>query len=49
MHKNVKDKLIGMIEDGILDWETVARESIARMSMDEVDDMIHECDWDCED
>lgn len=40
------NKLIGMIEDGLLDWEMVARECIQRMSEDEVEDMIRECDWD---
>ena len=39
-------KLIGLVEDGCLDWETVARECIQRMSEDEVEDMVRECDWD---
>ena len=39
-------KLIGMVEDGLLDWEMVARECIQRMSEDEVEDMVRECDWD---
>ncbi len=39
-------KLIGLVEDGCLDWEMVARECIQRMSEDEVEDMVRECDWD---
>jgi hypothetical protein len=48
MAKNFKDALVSMIDDGMLDWETVGREMLARMSMDEVEDMIFECDWEDE-
>lgn len=46
MPKNSRDKIIGFIEDGLLDWETVCRECLQRMSTDDIDDMIRECDWD---
>ena len=46
MPTNARDKIIGMIEDGLLDWEMVCRECLQRMSTDEIDDMIRECDWD---
>lgn len=49
MFKNFKDTLVNMIDDGLLDWEMVGREMLARMSMDEVEDMIFECDWADED
>jgi hypothetical protein len=48
MPKNFKDALVNMIDDGMLDWETVGREMLARMSMDDVEDMIFECDWEDE-
>ena len=48
MAKNFKDALVSMINDGMLDWETVGREMLARMSTDEVEDMIFECDWEDE-
>ena len=44
--KNARAKIIGFIEDGLLDWEMVCRECLERMNCDEIDDMIHECDWD---
>ena len=43
-----RDKIISMVENGLLSWETVCRECIQRMSWDDVDEMIDECDWDCE-
>lgn len=46
MAQTYSEKLIGMVEDGLLDWEMVARECIQRMSEDEVEAMIQECDWD---
>lgn len=46
MPKNARDKIIGFIDDGLLDWEMVCRECLQRMSCDEIQDMIHECDWD---
>jgi hypothetical protein len=48
MPKNFKDALVSMINDGLLDWELVGREMLNRMSMDEVEDMIFECDWEDE-
>jgi hypothetical protein len=46
MPKNSRNKIIGFIEDGLLDWEMVCRECLQRMSCDKIDDMIRECDWD---
>ena len=44
--ENARNKIIGFIEDGLLDWEMVCRECLQRMSCDDIDDMIRECDWD---
>lgn len=44
--QNPYDKIINMVENGQLSWETVCQECLQRMSWDDVDDMIHECDWD---
>ena len=49
MPTNAHNKIIGFIEDGLLDWEMVCRECLQRMSYDEIDDMIRECDWDDDD
>ena len=38
-------KVIELVKDGVLSWETIARECLARMSEDEVADMAHELDW----
>ena len=46
MPQTYSEKLIGMVEDGLLDWEMVARECIQRMSEDEIEAMVKECDWD---
>ena len=48
MPKNFKNALVNMIDNDMLDWELVGREMLARMSMDEVKDMIFECDWEDE-
>jgi hypothetical protein len=48
MPKNFKDALVSMINNGLLDWELVGREMLNRMSMDEVEVMIFECDWEDE-
>ena len=48
MAKNFKDALVNMIDNDMLDWELVGREMLARMSMDEVEDMIFENDWEDE-
>lgn len=42
---NARDKVVDMVENGLLDWETVARECLERMSTDDCQDMIDECDW----
>ena len=46
MPTNAHSKIIGLIEDGLLNWEMVCRECLQRMNCDEIDDMIRECDWD---
>jgi hypothetical protein len=48
MAKNFKDALVNMINNDMLDWELVGREMLARMSMDEVESMIFENDWEDE-
>ena len=40
-----KNKVIELAENGILSWETIARECIAEMSEDEVEDMCQTCEW----
>lgn len=48
MPKNFKDALVNMIKNDMLDWEIVGREMLARMSMNDVEDMIFDCDWEDE-
>ena len=48
MPKNFKDALVNMINNDMLDWELVGREMLARMSMDEIEGMIFENDWEDE-
>ena len=43
---NARDKVFDLIKNRVLDWEIVARECLERMSTDECQDMIEECDWD---
>ena len=38
-------KVIEMAENGVLDWETVARKCLQNMSEDDVADMAFSCDW----
>lgn len=38
-------KVIELVKDGVLSWEAIARECLARMSEDEVADMAHELEW----
>jgi hypothetical protein len=38
-------KIIDLVKDGALSWESIARECLARMSEDEVADMGHELGW----
>lgn len=45
MAREYTQKLTDMAEEGAIDWETIARECLARMSEDEVEDMCVECDW----
>lgn len=44
--KHCAELLLNAIENDNIDWESVARECIARMSHDDIEDMIYECDWD---
>lgn len=39
------NKIIEMCEEGVLSWETVAREALQEMSEDDVIDMANTCDW----
>lgn len=39
------DRVVETVENGVLDWETVARECLARMTDQDVEDMAVECDW----
>lgn len=48
MAKNFKDALVHMINNGLLDWELVGRELLARMPMSTVEYMIFECEWEDE-
>lgn len=38
-------KVIEMAENGVLSWETIARECLQYMSEDDVADMAFSCDW----
>ena len=38
-------KLIEMAENGVLSWETIARECLQEKSEDDVADMAFSCDW----
>ena len=39
MSRKITTKLLELLEDGALSWETVARECLSYMSEDEVSDM----------
>ena len=45
MCRTATNKIIEMCEDGVLSWETVAREALQEMSEDDVADMANTCDW----
>ena len=45
MAREYTQKVTDLAEEGVLDWETIARECLARMSEDNVEDMAIECDW----
>lgn len=38
-------KLVELAENGVLSWEEIARECIAEMSEDDVEDMCATCGW----
>lgn len=38
-------KVIELVENGVLSWETVARECLQYMSEDDVTDMANSCNW----
>jgi len=37
---NSRDTAIGLVEEGVVDWETMARAALSYMSTDDVDDML---------
>lgn len=39
--KNYKTEILNLCEDGVLDWETIAREALAEMSSDDAEDMYN--------
>ena len=43
--RSVTNKVIKLAENGILDWETIARECLQNMSEDDVADMASTCEW----
>ena len=43
--RSITLKVIKLAENGILSWETVARECLQEMSEDDVADMAFSCDW----
>ena len=38
-------KVIELVENSVLSWETVARECLQYMSEDDVADMANSCNW----
>jgi hypothetical protein len=49
MPTNVRSRVIELIEDGTLDWESICRACLDYMSVDDVDDMMHSVDPDWDD
>ena len=51
MPRDYTCKLLELAEEGSIDWESIARECLNRMSEDDVKDMAIEMDWlpDCDD
>ena len=45
MSREATCKIIDLVEDGVLSWESLARECLERMSEDEAADMGHELGW----
>ena len=43
--RTATNKVIELAENGILDWETIARECLQNMSEDDVADMASTCNW----
>ena len=43
--RSITLKVIELVENGVLDWETVAHECLQNMSEDDVADMAFSCDW----
>lgn len=43
--RTVTNKVIELAENGILTWETIARECLQNMSEDDVADMASTCEW----
>jgi hypothetical protein len=44
----LKDAIVNMINNGMLDWELVGLEMLRRMKMNEVKNMIFENHWEDE-
>lgn len=45
MNREVTCKVLDMAENGLLNWETIARECLEYMSEDDVRDMAESNDW----
>ena len=45
MAREYTTKIEEMADEGVISWETIAREALCRMSEDQVEDMCVECDW----
>ena len=43
--RSITEKIIELAEEGVLSWETIARECLQEMSEDDVADMANTCDW----
>lgn len=43
--RKITNKIIEFAEEGVLSWETIARECLAEMSEDDVADMNNICGW----
>ena len=41
----ISEKLIDLVESGVLDWETIAREALQAMSEDDIEDMANGAGW----
>lgn len=49
MPRKYTNQLIERAEEGAVNWQGIARECLARMSEDQVKDMVREMEWDdCE-